>query len=83
EKPQMFATAVDNQITVTIHVFEGEHTLINLLSKFELNGIPPAPCRAPQIEVSCKIDTNGILKVGTVEKGTGKPESIQSTNSKG
>ncbi|KIO19839.1 hypothetical protein M407DRAFT_30495 [Tulasnella calospora MUT 4182] len=58
----------------------GEHALTednDRLSKFDLDGIPPAPRRAPQIEVSCEIDANGILKVGAVQKGTGKSESIQ------
>ena len=55
----------------------------NLLGKFDLNGIPPAPRGVPQIDVSFEIDANGILKVGAVEKGTGKSESIQIKNEKG
>ena len=34
---------------------------LNLLGKFELSGIPPAPCGVPQIEVTFDIDANGIL----------------------
>jgi molecular chaperone DnaK (HSP70) len=34
----------------------------NLLGKFELTAIPPAPCVFPQIEVTFDIDANGILK---------------------
>ena len=65
---------------------EGERTLTkdnNLLGKFELTGIPPAPRGVPQIEVSFDLDANGILKVHANDKGTGKGESITITNDKG
>ena len=55
----------------------------NLLGKFELSGIPPAPRGVPQIEVSFELDANGILKVNAADKGTGKSESITITNDKG
>lgn len=55
----------------------------NLLGKFELTGIPPAPRGVPQIEVSFELDANGILKVTAGDKGTGKAESITITNDKG
>ena len=55
----------------------------NLLGKFDLTGIPPAPRGVPQIEVSFELDANGILKVTAGDKGTGKAESITITNDKG
>lgn len=55
----------------------------NLLGKFDLNGIPPAPRGQPQIEVSFELDANGILKVSAGDKGTGKSESITIKNDKG
>jgi L1 cell adhesion molecule like protein len=48
-----------------------------------LEGIPPAPRGTPQIEVSFDIDTNGILEVSAMEKGTGKRSNIQIKNDKG
>ena len=57
-----------------IKVFEGERAMTkdnNLLGKFELTGIPPAPRGVPQIEVTFDIDANGILNVSAMDKSTG------------
>lgn len=55
----------------------------NLLGKFELSGIPPAPRGIPQINVMFDIDANGILNVTAEDKTTGKKNKITITNDKG
>jgi molecular chaperone DnaK len=85
-KTQVFSTATDGQTSVEIHVLQGERAMAKdnkSLGKFQLTGIPPAPRGVPQIEVSFDIDANGILKVSARDKGTGREQSIQITNTGG
>lgn len=83
-KSQVFSTAADNQTSVEVHVVQGERPMATdnkSLGKFILEGIAPAPRGVPQIEVSFDIDSNGILNVKAVDKGTGKEQQISITGS--
>lgn len=79
EKSETFSTAADNQPQVEIHVLQGEREMAadnKSLGRFILDGIAPAPRGVPQIEVTFKLDANGILHVVARDKGTGKEQSI-------
>jgi len=84
KKSRIYTTAVDNQPEVEIHILQGERPMARdnkSLGRFHLAGIPPAPARVPQIEVTFDIDANGILHVSAQEKGTGSKQSITITGS--
>ncbi|MBI3114467.1 MAG: molecular chaperone DnaK [Candidatus Harrisonbacteria bacterium] len=79
-KAQTFSTAADNQMSVEIHVLQGEREMAadnKTLARFILDGIPPAPRGVPQVEVTFDIDANGILSVSAKDKASGKTQSVR------
>ena len=86
EKSKVFTTAADNQTSVDIHVLQGERKMAKdnkTLGRFQLTNIPPAPRGIPQIEVTFKIDTNGIVNVSAKDLGTGNQQNITIKSSTG
>ncbi|MBI3911216.1 MAG: Fe-S protein assembly chaperone HscA [Armatimonadetes bacterium] len=77
---QRFTTAVDGQISVDIHVLQGERELAKdnrSLARFQLRGIPPMPAGLPIIEVTFLIDENGLLTVTAREVRTSTEAHIE------
>jgi len=86
ERSEIFTTSVDNQSFVPIHVLQGEREMAQdntSLSHFELTGIPPAPRGLPKIQVTFRIDANGILAVEARDLGTGKVHAMSVTPTSG
>jgi molecular chaperone DnaK len=86
KKSQIFTTAEDSQMSVEIHVLQGEREFARdnrTLGRFQLVGLPPAPRGVPQIEVTFDIDANGILHVNAKDLATGKEQNIRITASTG
>jgi len=86
KKSQIFSTAVDNQPSVEIHVLQGERSMARdnrTIGRFHLDGIPMAMRGTPQIEVTFDIDSNGIINVSAIDKGTNKKQEIRIESSTG
>ena len=86
EKSEVFTTSVDNQSFVPIHVLQGEREMAadnRSLARFELTGIPPAPRGVPKIQVTFRIDANGILSVEARDLGTNRSQAINITPTSG
>lgn len=79
KKTNIYTTATDNQMAVTVHVTQWERQFAKdnkSLWMFNLEWIPPMRRWQPQIEVTFDIDANGILKVTAQEKSTGKEQTV-------
>ncbi|KAJ2035104.1 Heat shock protein ssb1 [Coemansia sp. S3946] len=85
-KQRVFTTCADNQTSVEFPIYEGERPMTkdnNLLGNFDLTGIIPAPRGTPELEVTFDIDANGILKVTSVDKASGRKANITISNATG
>ena len=86
DKSQVFSTAADNQTSVEIHILQGERSMAvnnKSLGRFHLDGIPSAARGIPQIEVTFKLNQDGILDVSAKDKATSKEQSIRIEASSG
>jgi molecular chaperone DnaK len=80
EENMTFATQENNQTSMMIHVLQGEREMAKdnvSVGLFKLNGIPKAPKYEQKVEVTFKIDANGILTVSAEILETGKTEIIR------
>lgn len=85
EENMIFATEEDGQTSMMIHVLQGEREMAQdniSVGLFKLGGIPPAPKYEQKVEVTFKIDVNGILTVSAEVLETGKKEAIKVAETK-
>src|SRR6202023_4094289 len=80
ERSEIFTTSVDNQSFAPIHVLQGERKMAadnRSLARFELTGIPPAPRGVPKIQVTFRLDANGVVSIDAKDLGTGKSTQVK------
>lgn len=80
EVVEELTTGVDNQTGILIHVVQGEREFVKdcrSLARFELSGIPPMPRGVPQINITFKVDVDGILSVTAIERISQKAAFIE------
>ena len=81
---KIFSTADDNQDSVEIQIYQGEGQKVTenvKLGGFILSGIEPAPAGEPEIEVTFRVDQDGILHVSGKDLRTGNYQETTITDS--
>jgi molecular chaperone DnaK len=85
EETMTFATQEDDQTSMMIHILQGEREMAKdniSVGLFKLDGIPKAPRYEEKVEVSFKINANGILTVSAEVLETGKIEALRVSETK-
>ena len=75
-----YTTQEDNQTGFEIHVLQGEREMVadhRSLARFTLKGIPPMAAGLAKLEVTFRVDADGLLSVHAKELTTGVEQTVQ------
>jgi molecular chaperone HscA len=77
---QVFTTYADNQTGFDLHIVQGEREMAadcRSLARFKLSGIPPMPAGLARLEVTFRVDADGLLSVTAKELKTGQEQKVE------